>query len=118
VTATYHQKLDRVLDRMGAIYTLRDILERLEDGRMQSFARGNSMLVTQINVYPRARTLDFIAAVGDIEDWEPIHGEALAFADRHDISLIRAYGRLGWWPRIRDHGWRRLTVNQVYQREL
>ena len=114
----YHRKLARVLDRMGSIYSWRDIEDRLADGRMRSFAHGNSMLVTQINAFPRAKTLDFIAAVGDVEDWEPIHSGALAFADRHDISLIRAYGRLGWWPRIRDHGWRRLTVNQVYVKEL
>jgi hypothetical protein len=116
--ATYHRKLDRVLDRMGGVYTLRDILERLEDGRMQSFARGNSLLVTQVSCYPRARALDWIAAVGDLSDWRPIHDEAIAFADKHDISLIRAYGRRGWAPFIRDHGWRTLTTNQVYVKEL
>ena len=114
----YEQKLARVLDRMGSVYTLGDILERLADGRMQSFARGNSMLVTQINVYPRAKALDFLAAVGDLEDWRPIHDEAMSFAERHDISLIRAYGRRGWMPHIRDHGWRPLTTNVVYVKEL
>ena len=114
----YERKLARVLDRMGALYTLGDILERLNDGRMQSFSRGNSMLVTQVNVYPRCLTLDFLAAVGDLKDWRAIHDEAIAFAERHDISLIRAYGRRGWMPFIRDHGWRSLTTNQVYVKEL
>ena len=114
----YQQKLDRVLDRMGAVYTFGDILERLGDGRMQSFAHGNSMLITQINVYPRAKALDFLAAVGDLADWPAIHDQALSFADKHDISLIRAYGRRGWMPHIRDHGWRALTTNQVYVKEL
>jgi hypothetical protein len=116
--ASYHRKLDRVLDRMGAVYTWRDIEERLADGRMQSFAHGNSFLVTQINVYPRAKALDWLAAVGDLADWKALHDQALDFAREHDVSLIRAYGRRGWWPMIADHGWRTLTVNQVYQREL
>jgi hypothetical protein len=114
----YQRKLDRVLDRMGGVYHWRDIMERLEDGRMQSFAHGNSMLVTQINVYPRAKALDWLAAVGDMEDWRTIHDQAIEFADANNVSLIRAYGRRGWWPFIRDHGWKELTVNQVYQKEV
>jgi hypothetical protein len=116
--AAYRRKLDRVLDRMGSVYTWGDIKERLDDGRMQSFAHGNSFLVTQIACFPRAKALDFLAAVGDIEDWRPIHDQAVSFAERHDISLIRAYGRRGWMPHIRDHGWRALTTNQVYVKEL
>ena len=114
----YHKKLDRVLDRMGGVYHLSDILERLGDGRMQSFAFRNSMLITQIAVYPRGKALDWIAAVGDLDDWRAIHDEAVAFAERHDISLIRAHGRRGWAPFIRDHGWRTLTTSQLYVKEL
>ena len=114
----YQQKLERVLDRMGGVYHWRDIEDRLADGRMQAFVRGNSMLITQINLYPRAKALDFVAAVGDLDDWREIHDEAIAFADEKNISLIRAYGRRGWAPTIRDHGWRTLTVNQVYVKEL
>lgn len=114
----YFRKLDRTLDRMGRIYTWRDIEERLADGRMQSFSHGNSVLVTQMNVFPRATTLDWIIAVGDIQDYDPIQADATAFAERNNIALMRSYGRRGWGPRLEGHGWKRLTVNQVYQREL
>lgn len=114
----YYRKLARVLDCMGSIYTFGDILERLKDGRMQSFARGNSMLVTQINCFPRAKALDFVLAVGDLDDCLKIHDDAVRFADEQNISVIRAYGRRGWMPFVRDHGWRLKTVNQVYMKEL
>jgi hypothetical protein len=114
----YEQKLARVLDRMGGIYILRDILDRIKDGRMQAFVRGNSMLVTQINCFPRAKALDVVVAIGDLDDCRELHDEALAFADKENISLIRAYGRRGWMPDARDHGWRLVTVNQVYMKEL
>ena len=114
----YRQRLSRVLDRMGAVYTFDDILERLGDGRMQSFAHGNSMLVTQINCFPRAKVLDVLAAVGDLDDCRVLHDEALSFAREHDVSLIRAYGRRGWMPDARARGWRPITTNVVYQKEL
>jgi len=114
----YQHKLDRVLDRMGGVYHWRDIEDRLKDGRMQSFAVRNSMLITEVTAFPRAMAMDWVAAVGDLEDWRAIHDKAIAFADEHNVSLIRAYGRRGWAPFIRDHGWRRLTVNQVYVKEM
>jgi hypothetical protein len=116
--AVYHRKLARVLDRMGGVYLPQDILARIADGRMQSFAHRNSWLITEVNQFPRALAMDWIAAVGDLDDWRILHHDAIRFADRNNVSLIRAYGRRGWFPLIRDHGWRRLTVNQVYLREL
>jgi hypothetical protein len=114
----YYRKLDRVLDRMGGIYQLPDILERVADGRMQSFTHMNSWLITQVQEYPRAKTMDWIAAVGDLEDCCVIHDQALAFADERSIPLIRAWGRRGWMPFARDRGWRLKTVNQVYMKEM
>lgn len=114
----YPQKLDRVLDRMGGLYAWRDIKDRLDDGRMQSFAYNNSMLVTEIGVFPRARVLDFILAVGDLKDCRAIHDEVMRFADRLDIPLIRAHGRRGWMPDASARGWRPITSNVVYVKEL
>jgi hypothetical protein len=113
----YHRKLDRVLDRMGGVYHTSDILDRIADGRMQSFVEGNSWLITQVCEYPRAKTLDFVAAVGDLKDWPVLHDLALSYADHLNIPLIRAYGRRGWFPMIEDRGWKILTVNQVYVKE-
>jgi len=115
---TYGHKLDRVLARMGGMYHWRDIMDRLETGDMQSFAHGNSMLITTVSCFPRSRSMDWVAAVGDLKDWRVIHDAAVRFAGEHGISLIRAYGRRGWAPFIREHGWRELTVNQIYVKEL
>lgn len=114
----YFKKLDRVLDRMGRLYTWQDIMERLSDGRMQSFAHGNSLAVTEVAIFPRARVLDIILAVGDLKDCRALHDEVVRFADKLDIPLIRAHGRRGWMPDARDHGWRTLTTSYVYVKEL
>ena len=44
----YHRKLKRVLDRMGGLNTLHDILEAIAAGRMQSFMEGDSWAITRV----------------------------------------------------------------------
>jgi hypothetical protein len=114
----YQHKLERVLDRMGGLYKLPDLLERIGDGRMQSFVHGQSWAITEINVFPHARALDIVAAIGDLDDCRVLHDQVVGFADRLNIPLIRAFGRRGWIPDAEARGWRRLTVNQVYLREM
>ena len=60
--APYHVKFAKALARQGDLYTLQDILDRLADGRMQSFAENNSWMITQISNFPRRRVLEVIAA--------------------------------------------------------
>jgi hypothetical protein len=116
----YHQKLARVLDRMGGLYTLQDILTAIADARMQSFVEGNSWAITQVNQYPRARTLQLVALVGRLEDVDALHAKILAYADDVNAGLLSTYGRRGWlregsWRRL---GWRLKTKNYLYQREM
>ena len=41
------RKLARVLDRMGGLYTLHDILTAIAAGKMQSFAEGDTWAITK-----------------------------------------------------------------------
>ena len=116
----YHQKLARVLDRMGGLYVLNDILTAIGEGRMQSFVEGNSWAITQINQYPRARVQQVVAIVGHLEDVDALHAQILDYADEANIGLLSTYGRLGWlregsWQRL---GWKLKAKSQLYHREL
>jgi hypothetical protein len=114
----YHAKLARVLDRMGGLYTLNDILAALAEGRMQGFVVNNSWAITQIVDFPRARQLQIVAMVGDLADGEALHDRVLTFADEVNAGLVSAYGRFGWMPHARAHGWRLKAKNYLYHREL
>jgi hypothetical protein len=112
------EKLGRVLDRMGGIYTVDDLLERIADGRMQSFATNSSWMVTQVVAYPRARQLQVVAMVGDIADADHMNDELTGYADRNNIALISAVGRRGWMQDGRERGWRVKARSFLYQREM
>jgi hypothetical protein len=116
--ALYHHKLARVLDRMGGLYGLNDILDRIADGRMQSFVEGNSWIITQIVSFPRAKVLEVFAAVGDIDDLRILHDRILEFAAEIGAGVIRAYGRKGWLPDAAQRGWRVSARYFVYTKDM
>ena len=116
----YHRKLARVLDRMGGVYTLNDILTAIAEGRMQSFAVNNSWAITKVVDFPRARQLQLIAMIGDLKDVDALHAEILAYADKVNAGLLETHGRLGW---LREgsyarFGWRLKTKSHLYQRTM
>jgi hypothetical protein len=118
--ALYHRKMARALDRMGGLYTLNDILTAIAEGRMQSFAVNNSWAITQVQNFPRARQLQLVAMVGDLEDVDALHAKLLAYADEVNASLLSTFGRLGWIREgsFRRLGWRVKAKSHLYQREM
>jgi hypothetical protein len=118
--AIYHRKLTRVLDRMGAVYLVSDILSAIADGKMQSHVVNNSWGVTQVQDFPRARQLQLLAMVGDLADLDPLHAKILAYANEVNAGLISTHGRLGWLREgsFRRFGWRLKTKSHLYQKEL
>jgi hypothetical protein len=114
----YEQKLARVLDAMGGLFTLNDILERVHDGRMQSFAVNNTVAFTEIQVFPRARKLHVVALVGDLADGEAMHAKILDYASSINAGLVSAYGRRGWLDLAREHGWRLIAKGNLYQKSM
>jgi hypothetical protein len=118
--ASYHRKLDRLLDRMGSLYTAQDILTAIAEGKMQSFTVNNSWVVTKVADFPRARQLELIAYVGDLADVDALHAKILAYADEVNAGLLSTYGRRGWLREgsYRRLGWRLKARNQLYVKEL
>ena len=118
--ALYHRKLARVLDRMGGLYTLNDILTAIADGKMQSHVVNNSWAITQVVDFPRARQLQLLAYVGDLADVDALHAQILAYANEVNAGLIETHGRLGWLREgsFRRLGWRVKAKSCLYQREM
>jgi hypothetical protein len=114
----YHKKLERALDYQGGLYALSDILERIADGRMQSWVEGNSWAITQISVFPRRRLLEIVAAVGDLGACRILHGRILQFANDMNVDLVAAYGRMGWTRDADRNGWKIKTISYLYHKGL
>jgi hypothetical protein len=85
---------------------------------MQSHVVDNSWVITEIDCYPRARTLHVVAMVGDLKDRDEIERRLVAFAAEANAALISAHGRMGWLPHARELGWRVKARSYLFQKEL
>jgi hypothetical protein len=114
----YLAKLERVLDRMGGLYRVSDILEALAARRMQSFVEGESVAITRIASYPRAKAIEVLAVVGNLDDARVLHDRVLEFAAREGATTIIAYGRPGWADDARRRGWKIKAKNYVFAKDM
>ena len=118
MSLTYHQKLARVLDAMGGVYLVDDLLTRINDGRMQSFTCNNSWAITEVQDFPRGRKMQIVALVGDLADGEALHEKVMSYADEVNAGLVETHGRKGWLRHALEHGWRVKAKNFIYQKAL
>ena len=114
----YHAKLKRVLDRLGGLYTLNDILSLVARNEMQSWVEGESWALTRIAIYPRAKVVEVLAVVGRLDEARVLHDRILIFAAEVGAGVIQAYGRTGWMPDAKRRGWRVLAKNYVYSKDM
>lgn len=116
--AVYRARLAEALARAGDLYTLADILERIDDGRMQAHVSRETIAVTEISVYPRRRVLTIILLAGDLSDGENLHEQVFAFARKTECDAIVTQGRDGWARLAKDHGWKIVSKNMVFRKEV
>jgi len=114
----YHAKLQRVLDRMGNLYTVNDILTEIAQNKMQSWVEGESWALTRIALYPRAKVVEILAVVGKLDEARKLHDRILVFAAEVGAGVIQAYGRSGWMPDAQRRGWKVIAANYVYQKDM
>jgi hypothetical protein len=114
----FEAKLNRVLDRMGGLYLASDLISDVMAGKKQMFCLNDSIAVTQITNFPRAKVLDIIVVVGDVDELRELHERLMKFAEEVGCSVIQAYGRRGWVKDATSRGWKVKSRAFVYQKEL
>lgn len=106
------QKLERVLKRQGGFYTFNDIMDCIAAGTMQSFADGDTWVVTQVHEFPRKKVLDIAFVIGDVDALHRLEPVLEEFAREIGAEMMMATGRLGWEKKYFP-GWRRVSTNFV-----
>lgn len=112
------KKLRKALAVAGDTYTFEDILHEIQAGNMQSFAEGESWVVTQIVDFPQKRYLEIVFAVGNLDELKAIYPLLEDFARSNLCDGLRAFGRKGWMRQfeIDKAGW--VETTRTYVKEF
>lgn len=109
------EKLEKVLQMSGDLYTLDDIVALIKEGKMQGFTNGDSWVITQVNDFPRRKVLEIAFVIGYVGDAIGALPEIYEYARKVGATRVTAFGRDGWWG-YHQPGWNR--VGTMYAKDL
>lgn len=104
--------IEAVLKEQGGFYTMSDILDQIDAGAMQSFAKGDSWLVTRILDFPRRTAIEVVFAYGDLDDLKAMESEVEQFRSDVNADCLLASGRMGW-KAVKTDGWKYISSNYI-----
>lgn len=110
-------QLARALDRAWG-YTLDDLRELIDSGKMQLWPGQDSVMVTQILERPQGRELFFFLAAGNMDEVRRLYKIVIAWGRSKGCTHAAFVGRKGWERSFltREEGWKAEHV--VYEREI
>ena len=98
--------MEAALEYSGGTHGIEDIAEGLEAGKFQLWPAENSVIVTQINVYPRLKNLHFFLAGGDLDEIQLMHPLIEQWGKSMGCTRVSLAGRQGWAKTfLKDEGY-------------
>ena len=110
-------KLLRALQTGGDLFSVWQVLDRLQDGRAQLWREGESLIVTELYNSPAGRTVHFWLAAGDLREVLKLSRQVLEWSKANGCVRALAFGRKGWARALRADGWK-ASERVLLQREV
>lgn len=111
------RRLARALEVGGNVYQATDIMLAVEQGRMQSWTKNDSLVITELLQFPRACAVNIVLAVGALEDVMSLQPDIEEWGREHGASVMRMEGRKGWSKVLPAHGWKQ-DNKVIFERSL
>ena len=88
--------VEAALEYSGGTHGIEDIAEGLKKGRFQLWPADDSVVVTEIIVYPRLKNLHFFLAGGDLDELKRMRPHIEAWGKQIGCTRVTLAGRKGW----------------------
>lgn len=111
------RRLLRALSVAGNTHAPEDVAQAVKEGRMQAWTRGDSLVVTEVLEFPRAKALNVFLAAGDLDEVLSLIPEMAEFGRQHGCGTMRMQGRRGWARVLPRLGWQE-AKHVIYERAL
>ena len=94
------------LEYSGGSHSVEDIAEGIEKGHFQFWPALDSVIVTEIIVYPQLKDLHFFLAGGDLDELRLMQPIIESWGKSEGCSRVSLAGRKGWERSfLRDRGY-------------
>jgi len=98
--------VEAALEYSGGTHGIEDIAEGLKSGRFQLWPADNSVIVTEIIVYPRLKNLHFFLAGGDLDELRLMQPLVESWGKDMGCTRVSLAGRKGWEKTfLKDRGY-------------
>lgn len=95
--AQLRPQLERALTYAGGTHTLADVTDGIAAGRYQLWPGTRSVVVTEVQIYPRKKLLCFFLAAGELPELRRMLPFILAWGrDQQHCDRAVIIGRAGW----------------------
>jgi hypothetical protein len=99
--------VEAALEYSGGTHGIEDIAEGLKKGRFQLWPADDSVVVTEIIVYPRLKNLHFFLAGGDLDELRLMRPLIESWGRDMGCTRVSLAGRQGWAKTfLRDEGYK------------
>jgi len=99
MTLTNEQKVrrfEKALAQAGNTHTIADVMQRIEQNKACCWTNGDSVVVTEVMVYPRLRAVNYWLVSGNLQECASLQPDIDAWAVSEGCSVATATGRMGW----------------------
>lgn len=88
--------IQEVIDRGIGTHDIDDVWKEIESGNAQLWPTANSIMITNIETYPRAKVLRGWLAAGDLKEIVSTEEVIRNWAKKQGCDLVIIGGRRGW----------------------
>ncbi|CAB5222703.1 hypothetical protein UFOVP377_27 [uncultured Caudovirales phage] len=100
------QQVESALEYSGGTHTFDDIAKAVTENRFQVWPGVNSVVVTEIIVYPRIKNLHYFLAGGDLDELKLMRPYIERWGKSLGCTRVTLAGRQGWAKTfLRDEGY-------------
>jgi len=110
------RRFEKALAQAGNTHTIADVLDRIGEGKACCWTNGDSVVVTEVLVYPRLRAVNYWLCSGKLQECAALQPRIDAWAVSEGCGIATATGRMGWMRVIKTplgEGWRPAGIKYV-----
>ena len=101
----YRDLVESALKHSLGAYSFKDIVEAVEDQRMQFWVNDKCCVVTEVLNLPQIKTLHVFLAAGELDGIRSLENDAAEWAKSIGCNAFTLSGRSGWVKALKNDGW-------------